>query len=54
MGKGKGPVNTWVCITKAGQILYELKNISFSLAKHAVKSAVKKLPVKGGVIKRVF
>ena len=54
MGKGKGPVNTWVCITKAGQIVYELKNISFSLAKHAVRSAVKKLPIRGSIIKQVF
>lgn len=54
MGKGKGPVNSWVCVTKAGQIIYELKNISFSLAKHAVRSAVKKLPINGGIIKRVF
>lgn len=54
MGKGKGPVNSWVCVTKAGQILYELKNISFGLARHAVRSAVKKLPIRGTIIKRVF
>nr|YP_003540821.1 ribosomal protein L16 [Vermamoeba vermiformis]ADD62205.1 ribosomal protein L16 [Vermamoeba vermiformis] len=54
MGKGKGPVNSWVCVTSAGQIVYELKNISFSLAKHAIRSAVKKLPIKGGLIKKVF
>ena len=54
MGKGKGPVNSWVCVTKAGQIIYELKNISFSLAKHAVKSANKKLPLRGNIVKNVF
>lgn len=54
MGKGKGPVNSWICVTKSGQIVYELKNISFSLAKHAIRSAVKKLPIRGGIIKRVF
>ena len=54
MGKGNGPVSSWVCVTKAGQIVYELKNISFSLAKHAVRSAVKKLPIRGSIIKQVF
>lgn len=54
MGKGKGPVNSWICVTKSGQIVYELKNISSSLAKHAVRSAIKKLPIKGSLIKRVF
>lgn len=54
MGKGKGPVNTWVCVTKAGHVVYELKNISTSLAKHAIRSAVKKLPLKGTLIKSTF
>jgi large subunit ribosomal protein L16 len=54
MGKGKGPINSWVCVVKAGQIIYELKNISFSLAKHAIRSAVKKLPLRGGVIKKTY
>ncbi len=54
MGKGKGPVNSWVCIITSGQIIYELKNISSSLAKHAVNSAVKKLPLRGSLIKKVF
>lgn len=54
MGKGKGPVNTWICTTNSGQIVYELKNISFSLAKHAIRSAIKKLPIKGTLIKKVF
>jgi large subunit ribosomal protein L16 len=54
MGKGKGPVNSWICVTKSGQIVYELKNISFSLAKHAVRSAVKKLPIRGSITKCVF
>lgn len=54
MGKGKGPVNSWVCVTTSGQIVYELKSISFSLAKHAIHSAVKKLPIKGKIVKKVF
>jgi ribosomal protein L16/L10AE len=52
MGKGKGPVNSWVCVTNKGHVVYELKNVSFNLARHAVQSAVKKLPIKGVILKK--
>ncbi len=54
MGKGKGPVNTWVSIVKEGQIVYELKNVPFGLAKHAVRSSIKKLPLRGFIAKKLY
>jgi len=54
MGKGKGPVNKWVCLTKSGQIIYELKGVPFGLAKHAVRAAVKKLPLSGFIVKQIY
>ena len=54
MGKGKGPINTWVCLTKTGQLIYELKGVSFGLAKHAIRSAVKKLPLNGRITEKSY
>lgn len=54
MGKGKGPISTWVCLTKTGQIIYELKGVSFSLAKHAIHSAVNKLPLTGRITGKFY
>jgi large subunit ribosomal protein L16 len=46
MGKGVGSISEWVFLVKKGRILFELKNISFDLAKAALLSAAFKLPVK--------
>ncbi len=45
MGKGVGSISGWVFPVKKGRILFELKNVSFELAKAAFKSASNKLPV---------
>ncbi len=46
MGKGVGSISHWVFPVKKGRILFELKNVSFDLAKSALKSAAFKLPAK--------
>ncbi len=46
MGKGVGSISGWVFPVKKGRILFELKNVSFDLAKAALKSAAYKLPAK--------
>lgn len=46
MGKGVGSISKWVFPVKKGRILFELNNVSFDLAKSALRSAAYKLPLK--------
>nr|YP_009472440.1 ribosomal protein L16 [Bryopsis sp. HV04063]ARO74118.1 ribosomal protein L16 [Bryopsis sp. HV04063] len=46
MGSGKGNPEYWVSIIKPGKILYELKGVSYSIAKKAFINAAFKLPMK--------
>nr|YP_009472741.1 ribosomal protein L16 [Codium arenicola]ARO74377.1 ribosomal protein L16 [Codium arenicola] len=46
MGSGKGTPELWVAVVKPGKILYELKDVSFSIAKKALVSASFKLPIR--------
>lgn len=46
MGKGVGSISHWVFPAKKGRILFELKDVTFDLAKIAFRSASYKLPVK--------
>lgn len=46
MGKGKGPVDHWVCLIKPGRILFEIKDVSEDLARQAFRLAGIKLPLK--------
>jgi large subunit ribosomal protein L16 len=46
MGKGKGAVDHFVVVVKAGRILFEMDGIKKELAKEAMKLAAYKLNVK--------
>lgn len=46
MGSGKGSPEYWVAVVKAGKILYEMKGVSPSLAKSAMRIAAHKMPIK--------
>lgn len=46
MGKGKGKIKGYVCPVPAGKILFELKNVSLSLAANAMRRGAVKLPIK--------
>jgi len=46
MGKGKGPVEEFVCVVKPGRILYEIGGVEPEVAKEALKRAAQKMPVK--------
>jgi large subunit ribosomal protein L16 len=50
MGKGKGSVNSWISPISRGQVIYELKNLPYGLAKQAVRAALKKLPLSGRML----
>lgn len=46
MGSGKGAPDYWVAVVHPGKILYEVKGISETLARQALRIAAYKMPVK--------
>ena len=54
MGKGKGPVEYWVCEIKPGKMLYEIEGVSDELATEAFTLAAAKLPFKTTIVKRTI
>ncbi len=45
-GKGKGPIEGWVCIIKPGRMLYEIQGVTEEEARAACALAAHKLPLK--------
>jgi len=45
MGKGKGALDHWVAVVKAGRILFEADGISHKVAQEALRLAAQKLPI---------
>lgn len=52
MGKGKGPVEGWVAVVRAGKMLYEINGVPEDKAREALYIAAQKLPVKTRFVKR--
>lgn len=52
MGSGKGAPAGWYAPVKPGRILYELKGVSYELAKEALTRAAHKLPIKTHIVVR--
>ena len=52
MGKGKGMVDSWVCVVKRGKILFEVEGLPESLAKESMRLAASKLPIHTRFISR--
>ena len=46
MGKGKGNTEFWVAVVKPGRVLFELGEVSETVAREAMRLAAYKLPVK--------
>jgi len=46
MGKGKGPVEGWVCVVKPGRVLFEMDGVPEESAKEAMRLAMHKLPIR--------
>lgn len=46
MGKGKGGVDHWVAVVKAGRVMYEIEGVPEELARQAFRLAAHKLPLK--------
>lgn len=52
MGKGKGMVESWVCVVKRGKILFEVEGLPESVAKESIEWAASKLPIRTRFISR--
>jgi large subunit ribosomal protein L16 len=52
MGSGKGAPAGWYAPVKPGRILYELKGVTYELAKAALTRAAHKLPIKTLIVAR--
>ena len=52
MGKGKGNPEFWVAVVKAGRILYEMDDVTRSVAEEAFRLAGHKLPVATKFVER--
>ena len=45
-GKGKGNVEAWVAVVKAGKIMFEVAEVDEAIAREALRLAAHKLPIK--------
>lgn len=52
MGKGKGEPDHWVCVVRTGRIIAEIGGVEEEVAKHAMKSAGAKLPIRTRILRR--
>ena len=52
MGKGKGMVESWVCVVKRGRILFEIEGLPEPLARESMRLAASKLPIHTRFISR--
>lgn len=52
MGGGKGSVDHWVAVVKAGRVMFELGGVREELAHEALRRAAQKLPVRCKIITR--
>lgn len=52
MGKGKGPVESWVAVVQPGRILFEIEGLDPSSSEEALRLAAQKLPVRAKFVSR--
>ena len=52
MGSGKGSPEFWVAVVKPGRVLFEMKGISETVAREALRLASHKLPCKVKFVKK--
>jgi large subunit ribosomal protein L16 len=52
MGKGKGPVVSWVAVIRPANVLFEVDGVTEVLAREAFRLAANKLPIRTKFISR--
>lgn len=52
MGKGKGPVESWVAVIRPANVLFEVDGVPEAIARESMRLAADKLPIKTKFISR--
>ena len=52
MGKGKGPLESWVAVVRPGLVLFEVEGVAVAVAREAMRLAATKLPLRTKFISR--
>src|SRR5437899_9960962 len=52
MGKGKGPVESWVAVIRPATVLFEVDGVPEPIAREALRLAATKLPIRTRFISR--
>lgn len=52
MGKGKGPLESWVAVIRPGNILFEVDGVNEVIARECLRLAASKLPIRTKFISR--
>jgi large subunit ribosomal protein L16 len=52
MGKGKGPVESWVAVIRPANVLFEVDGVTEAVARESMRLAADKLPIKTKFISR--
>jgi large subunit ribosomal protein L16 len=52
MGKGKGPLESWVAVIRPANVLFEVDGVSEAIAREGLRLAADKLPIKTKFISR--
>src|SRR5262244_3690264 len=52
MGKGKGPLESWVAVIRPANVLFEVDGVNEAVARESLRLAATKLPIKTKFISR--
>ena len=52
MGKGKGPLESWVAVIKPASVLFEVDGVTEAVARESMRLASSKLPIRTKFISR--
>ena len=52
MGKGKGPLESWVAVVRPANVLFEVDGVTEAVARECMRLAATKLPIKTRFISR--
>jgi large subunit ribosomal protein L16 len=52
MGKGKGPLESWVAVVRPANVLFEVDGVPEALARESLRLAATKLPIRTKLISR--
>jgi len=52
MGKGKGPLESWVAVIRPANVLFEVDGVTEALARESMRLAAAKLPIRTKFISR--